>query len=144
MVSETNLHEDLSRQEQVEKSSERALGITFGVVCLVLGAILLYAGSRWWILSLALAVLFVLLAYFWVAPLRPLNSLWHRFGLLLFHVVNPLVMGVIFYSTIFPIGLLMRLFGKDPLRLKLDREAKSYWQMRVPSAGVPQNMRNQF
>ena len=143
-MSQTHLHEDLSRKTQEEESTERALGITFGIVCLVLGTIQLCSGSRWWILSLVLAVIFVLLAYVWRAPLRPLNSLWHRFGLLLFHVMNPLVMGIIFYSTIFPIGLLIRLFGKDPLQLRLNREAKSYWQVRVPSAGVPQNMKNQF
>ena len=143
-MSENHLHEDLSRHEQVEKSSERALGITFGVVSLVLGLIQLFAGNRWWIVCLPLAVLFFLLAYFWLAPLRPLNSLWHRFGLLLFHVINPLIMGIIFYSTILPTGVLIRMFGKDPLRLKFDSKAKSYWQMRVPSEGVSQNMKNQF
>ena len=139
-----HLHEDLSRQSAEERSSERGLGITFAVVFSIIGFARLYRGHDWWAACLSMAVLFLFLAYFWVAPLRPLNNLWHRFGLLLFHVVSPVVMGIIFFSTIFPIGLLMRIFGKDQLKLKFDREAQTYWQKRTPSAAVPQDMRNQF
>lgn len=139
-----HLHEDLSRESAEEKSSERGLGITFAVVFLIIGIARWYYGHDWWTAWLSAAAVFAFLAYFWVAPLRPLNSLWHRFGLLLFHVVNPIVMGVVFFLTIFPIGVLMRLFGQDPLKLKLDREAPTYWHERASSAVMPQSMKNQF
>jgi hypothetical protein len=143
-VTSTNLHEDLSRATDEEKSSERALGITFAVVFALVAGWLFYKANGWWLTCAILAALFILLAYFWIAPLRPLNALWHRFGLLLFHVVNPVIMAIIFYVAVTPIGFLMRLFKKDPLRLELDRQATTYWQTRVPSAGVPQNMNKQF
>jgi hypothetical protein len=139
-----HLHEDLSRHSADEKSSERGLGITFAVVFLLVGLGGLYSGHDWWIACLSIAAVFILLAYLWVAPLRPLNIIWHRFGLLLFHIVNPIVMGAVFFSTIFPIGVLMRFFGKDPLKLKLDHEASTYWQERAHSEATPQSMKNQF
>lgn len=139
-----HLHENIFRQSAEEKSSERGLGVTFAVVFSIIGIARLYRGSEWGVAWLSGAAVFLFLAYFWTAPLRPLNILWHRFGLLLFHVANPIVMGVVFFSTIFPIGVLMRLFGKDPLRLKFDRGVQSYWQERTPSDAVPQNMKNQF
>ncbi len=138
------LHEDLCRQPAEEKSSARGLGITFAVVFSIIGFARLYQGHDWWAVCLSVAAVFLFLAYFWVAPLRPLNNLWHRFSLLLFHVVNPVIMGIIFFSTIFPIGVLMRIFGKDELKLKFDREAHTYWQKRTPSQNLSQNMKNQF
>jgi hypothetical protein len=53
-------------------------------------------------------------------------------------------MGVVFYTTVVPIGLLMRRFGKDPLRLKFDREARSYWIERDPPGPAGAQMKNQF
>jgi hypothetical protein len=76
--------------------------------------------------------------------LNPLNRLWLKFGLLLYKIVNPIVLGLLFFATIAPIGLIMRLTGKDFLRLKLDREAKSYWIERAPPGPSPQSMRNQY
>jgi len=139
-----SLHEDLSRQSAEKKSSERGLGVTFAVVFSIIGFARLYRGHDWWLPLFFVAAVFLFLAYFWVAPLRPLNNLWHRFGLLLFYIVNPIVMGIVFFLTVFPIGVLMRLFGKDPLNLKLDREAETYWQEKVSSESVSQNMKNQF
>ena len=80
----------------------------------------------------------------WKDPLGPLNRLWLKFGLLLYKVMNPLILGLLFFVTIMPIGLVMRAFGKDFLRLKLDRNAKSYWIDRSPPGPPPQSMKNQF
>ncbi|MFZ2301201.1 MAG: SxtJ family membrane protein [Gallionella sp.] len=143
-MSSKNLHEDLSRQSVEEKSSERGFGVTFAVVFFIIGFAQLYQDHDWWATCFFVAVFFLFLAYFWVAPLRPLNKLWHRLGLLLSHLVTPIAMGIVFYLTIFPIGVLMRLFEKDPLKLKLDHEAPTYWQERAPSDATLQNMKNQF
>lgn len=138
-----HLHEDLSRRPAEEKSGERALGITFAAVFLVVGLVRWHQGHAGWSACLVAAAIFLCLAWFWIAPLRPLNNLWHRFGLLLFHVVNPVIMGVVFFSTIFPIGLMMRIFGKGPLELSFDRAAPTYWKKRIPSAAISQSMKNQ-
>ena len=87
-----------------------------------------------------------LLVVAYVAPglLAPLNRLWLKFGLLLYKVMNPLILGLLFFVTIMPIGLIMRAFGKDFLRLRLDRQAASYWIDRRPPGPPPQSMKNQF
>src|SRR5712691_10629278 len=102
------LHEDLSPQTEEEKSSERSLGLTFAAVLALIGAVKLYRGNDSGFYWLAAALPFLACAYLWVAPLRPLNLIWHRFGLLLLHVVNPIVMAIVFYATVVPIGFLQR------------------------------------
>lgn len=138
------MHEDLSRTTDEPVAGERAFGITFGVVFLLIGFYRWHLTGRWEWSWIAIAGSFTLMAYFWAAPLRPLNALWHRLGLLLGRIVNPVVMGAVFFLAVSPVGLIMRLSGKDPLRLKLDRSADSYWQPRERSSTVPQSMSNQF
>jgi hypothetical protein len=76
--------------------------------------------------------------------LAPLNRLWLKFGLLLHKVVSPIVLGVMFFLVITPIGLTMRAFGKNPLRLKLDKQSGSYWIERVPPGPAPESLKDQF
>jgi hypothetical protein len=63
---------------------------------------------------------------------------------MMYKVVNPLVMGLMFYLCVAPIGIFMKLLGKDPLRLKYDRQVNSYWIERRPPGPAPETMRNQF
>jgi hypothetical protein len=139
-----NFHEDLARHDDEPRASERNLGVTFAVVLALIGALRLYRGNETGLYWLAAAVAFLVCAYFWTAPLRPLNAVWHRLGLVLFAVVSPIVMGVVFYTTVVPIGLLMRKFGKDPMRLKFDPGARSYWIERDPPGPAGAQMKNQF
>ena len=140
------MHEDFGRDEEVKGSSERSFGLLMaGFFALVGLAPLVRAphdAVRLWALPLAAA--FLLLALFWRAPLRPLNLLWLKLGLLLFRVISPLVLALLFYATITPIGLLMRASGKDPLRLKREPDAASYWIAREPPGPPPASMKNQF
>jgi hypothetical protein len=87
--------------------------------------------------------LFLLAAYFRPSALRPLNMLWMKLGFLLHKIVNPLVMGLLFYGSIFPTGLMMRMRGRDLLRLERDPGADSYWIARAPGP-APESMRDQF
>ena len=97
---------------------------------------------RPWALFVSAAFLLVALAF--PRVLHPLNLLWTRFGRLLSKVTNPIITGLMFYVIFTPAGLLLRLFGKDLLRLKYDRSAPSYWIRRDPAGLIPESMRNQF
>ncbi|MBT9525090.1 MAG: hypothetical protein IV105_07510 [Rhizobacter sp.] len=137
-------HEDLSREDEVEGSSDRAFGFVFAAVFLIIAAFpLLHAGApRWW--SVGVAAAFGLVAIVKPVLLAGANKLWMKFGLLLAKVVSPIALGILFYLVFMPIGLLMRVSGKDPLRLKFDPAAKSYWIPREPPGPPPTSMTNQF
>jgi hypothetical protein len=143
-MASSQLHEDFSRQEHVKAGSDRGFGLVFAGFFGIVGALSLWRGSAGWHWTLPLAVAFAAVALVFPRLLGPLNRLWLKFGLLLYKVMNPLILGLLFFVTITPIGLAMRAFGKDFLRLRVDRGAKSYWIDRTPPGPPPQSMRNQF
>jgi hypothetical protein len=140
----SGLHEDFSREEHVKAGSDRGFGLVFAGFFALVSALSWYRDHRGWHYTLPLAVAFLVVAYTYPKMLGPLNRLWLKFGLLLYKVMNPLVLGLLFFVTITPIGLIMRAFGKDFLRLRMDRGAKSYWIEREPPGPPPQSMKNQF
>ena len=71
-----------------------------------------------------MAAVFAALALLWAAALTPLNKAWTKFGILLYRAVSPVIMAILFYVTVTPIALLMRLLGKDPLRLRHDPKCR--------------------
>jgi len=76
--------------------------------------------------------------------LLPLNWLWMRVGLLMGHITNFLVLGVIFFSVVTPMGHILRLLGKRPLSLRWMPQAQSYWVQRSPYLSNFQHMKRQF
>ena len=144
MPGSANLHEDLAREDDAVGSSDRAFGLTLAAVFAIIGVVRLVLGhsyASWWLSAAAVMLAFALA---WPAALGPLNRLWLRLGLVLYKVVNPLVMGLVFFTTVMPIGLLMRAFGKDPLRLRRDSAVDSYWIAREPPGPEADTMKNQF
>ena len=137
-------HEDLTREERLEGSSDRAFGVVFAIVFGVIAVWpLIYGlGPRWW--AAAIAGIFALISVIRPALLRGLNLLWTRFGALVALLVRPIALGIVFYGVITPLGALMRVFGKDPLRLKREPGADSYWIPRKPPGPPPDSMSNQF
>jgi len=137
-------HEDISRQQEIEGSSDRSFGIVFAVVFAIvaLWPLLSKEPVRWW--SAAVAAAFLVVALVRPALLAGLNRQWLKLGLLLGKIVSPIALGVLFYLVITPLGLMLRIAGKDPLRLKFDREARSYWIRREPPGPPPDSMTNQF
>ncbi len=140
----TDLHEQLNRNEDVPRASERSFGILFAVVFAVISLWPLFGGNDpyWW--AGLIAALFMLAAF--VAPrlLRPLNSAWLALGAVLHRIVSPLVLGLVYVTTVIPTGLFLRMTGRDPLRLKMDRNAPTYWQDRDPPGPAPGSLNNQF
>ncbi len=125
-------------------TSDRAFGLVFTLVFSVLGAwpLIHKHPARPWAFWVSAAFLLVSLTL--PRALHPLNLLWTRFGKLLSKVTNPIVAGLMFYLVFTPAGLLLKLFGKDLLRLKFDRAAASYWIPRDPPGPAPETMRSQF
>ncbi len=141
-MAEGALHEDLARDEPPKGSSDRSFGLVFAAAFAVLAAWPLLHGEvvrRW---ALVPAAAFAALAFAAPRVLAPLNRVWMRFGLLLGRVMNPLVLGLLFFPVVTPMGLVMRLLGKDPLRRCLEPKAASYWIERRPPGPVP--MSRQF
>lgn len=134
---------DLQRDE-VKLGSNRSFGIVFAVVFSFLTAQALWRGHDRWAIFAVLAAVTLALAFLKPELLAPLNRLWHHFGLLLGKVTTPIVMGVVYYTTIVPIGIWLRLRGRDPLRLRWDAQAPSYWLTRDPAGPTPESMSRQF
>jgi saxitoxin biosynthesis operon SxtJ-like protein len=136
-------HENLEGS-QVVGSSDRSFGITFTVFFLLVGLLPLVRGGRIRPWPLAVAAVFLVPSLLHPGLLAPLNRVWTRIGLLLHRVVSPVVIGVLFFTTITPMGLVMRWLGRDPLRLGFDADARSYWIERRPPGPAPDTMSNQF
>ena len=143
-MASSQTHEDYSREEHVKAGSDRGFGQVFAGFFAILAALSWWNGHTTWHYTLPIAAAFLIVAYVYPKALGPLNRLWLKFGLLLYKVMNPLILGLLFFVTIMPIGLLMRALGKDFLRLKRDPAAKSYWIERTPPGPPPQSMKNQF
>jgi hypothetical protein len=138
-------HENLRREDELRPGSDRGFGLTMAAAFAVLGALTLWFGSSAWaVLWAALAAAFAALALGAPGLLAPLKLVWFRFGLLLHKIVSPVVMGLLFFAVVTPIGLLMRLVGQRPLALGFDRGAASYWVPRAERAPAPGSMRKQY
>ena len=145
MTSRPNTHESLKRDEEIERGTDRGFGLVMATVLVIVGLWPLVFGEgyvRVW--ALIVAALLLIAAVAIPRILKPLNTVWLKFGLLLSRVVNPIVLGLMFYVVITPFGLALRLLGKDLLRLRRDPHAVSYWVSRDPPGPSPESMRNQF
>ncbi len=144
MANKNGFHEDFNLDEEISVGSPRAFGFVFAVVfsIVALWPLLDDAPVRLWAAGVASAI--TAAAVFHPRLLQPMNRLWFRFGMLLHKVVNPLVMGFLFFLTVTPIALVFRLIGKDPLNRKPDPNCASYWIERDPKELTAESMRNQF
>ena len=126
--------------DDIKISSNRSFGIVFFVVfSLVALYPLSYSGEiRIWSLIISLA--FLVLGLLNSKILNPLNKFWFKFGIFLGKLISPVIMGIIFFLVVTPIGIIMRFFGKDVLNLKYNKN-KSYW---IEKNGPKSKMKNQF
>ena len=120
----------MSQKSKIEVSSNRSFGLVFFVVFLIIGLWPLLDGGQFKIWSLFFYLFFLVLGLLNSKLLTPLNLLWTKFGILLGNVFAPIVMSFIFFLVVTPIGLLMRIMGRDLLRTKYNKSEKSYWVKR--------------
>jgi hypothetical protein len=138
-------HHELRRSsEPVATSSDRSFGLVFAAFFAVWTLHNWWRGGRGWPIELAIAAVFLVAALLRPKLLQWPNWAWSKLGLLLGAIVTPIVMALLFFLVITPIGLLMRLTGKDPLRLRGPRRADSYWIVREPPGPNGESMSEQF
>jgi hypothetical protein len=138
-----SVHESFTREETTKPGSDRAFGLVMATALLVIGLVNGWHHGRVWPYELTAAAAFLLAALLSPWVLGPLNRIWMYLGLVLHRIVNPIMMGLLFYGTILPTGLAMRLRGKDLLRLQRDPKLASYWIARDPGP-APETMKDQF
>ena len=126
--------------DDIKISSNRSFGIVFFVVFLLIALYpLTYNGEiRIWFVIISL--IFLILGFVNSKILTPLNKLWFTFGIFLGKIISPIIMSIIFFLVVTPIGLIMRLIGKDVLNLRYNKN-KSYW---IEKDGPDSKMKNQF
>lgn len=124
---------------------ERSFGLLFTAVFIGLGLFGIW--KKWgqnaslaWIVAGVIVALVTLLA---PRLLAPFNMAWFKLGLLLSKIVSPLVLGIIFFGILTPVAFVMRIAGRDVLRLKR-LPSDSYWVARTPPGPAPDSFKNQF
>jgi len=129
------------KKKEIKTSSNKSFGIVFFVIFLVVSLWPLINEGEIRIWSIVISIIFLFLGLINSKILTPLNTLWFRFGILLGNIFSPIVMGIIYFGVITPIGILMKLIGKDILNLKQNKKSSTYW---IKKEKVISNMKNQF
>lgn len=126
--------------KDIKISSNRSFGLVFFVVFLIISTYPLLNDQNIRIWSLVVSLIFLILGLINSNLLLPLNKIWFKFGILLGKIVSPIVMGIIFFFVVTPIALFMKIFKKDILNLKFNKN-KSYW---IKKNELSSSMKNQF
>lgn len=139
-----SFHESFQRPEPRSNGSNRGFGLLIAAVFAIVAVrpLLTGAGARWWALAVAATLVLVGLAY--PALLDGPKRVWLALGAVLARIVNPVVLGILFITVITPTALVARLLGRDPLRLRFERDAATYWMERSALGAGPVDMRKQF
>ena len=123
------------------RSSEKSFGIVFSIVFLIVALYPLINSEGLHVWAIVTSIIFFFIAFIAPNVLVFPNKLWFKLGLLIGSIVAPIVMAFVYFVTVLPTGLIMRLIGKDLLKQKPDKNAKSYWIERSEPMG---SMKNQF
>ena len=126
--------------KNIEISSNRSFGLIFGSIFFFVGLYFYITSGEIKNWLIIVSILFFLTAIIYPNFLKPLNYLWFKFGIYLGKIANPIIMGIIFFLVVTPIGIIMKIFKKDLLSLKFNTE-KTYW---VKKNGPKSKMKNQF
>ena len=127
------------KNKKINISSNRSFGLVFFAVFLIISIWPLLDNQDIRIWSLIVSLIFLILGILNSNLLRPFNKIWFKFGMFLGSIVSPIVMGLVFFLVVTPTGFLMRLFGKDLLKLKKNKN-NTYWVEK----NYKSNMKDQF
>ena len=128
------------KNNEIKISSNNSFGVVFFIVFFLFGIWPALKGNdiRYW--SISLSLIFLILGLLNSKLLTPLNRLWFKFGIILGNFIAPIIMGLVFFLVVTPIGLTMKLFGKDLINLKKNKD-KTYW---IEKKEIKTSMKNQF
>ena len=125
---------------EIKINSNRSFGIVFSILFFTISLYPLINSENIRLWALLISFVFLILGILNSQILSPLNKIWFKFGIFLGKIISPLVMGIIFFFVVTPIGFIMRLLSKDILNLKYNNE-NSYW---IKKTGPKSKMKNQF
>ena len=127
---------------EIKLPSNRKFGFFFTAIFLVITIYSYYINSELVYIFSTICFVFLIVTILKANALLPLNKLWMRFGILLGIIVNPIIMGIIYFGIFTPIAIIMKLFGRDELRIKFINK-KSYWINREDRKGYD-HFKNQY
>ena len=134
------MFENISHHK-IKAGTERNFGLVFAAVFLIISLYPLWFGKNIHLWACIIAFIFFFFAIFLPKALILPNKLWFKLGSFLGAIVSPIIMGMIFFLTVTPTGVIMRLFGKDILNQKMKKTIKSNWIKRKKTVS---SMKNQF
>ena len=129
------------KRDKIKISSNKSFGIVFFIVFFIIALWPLKSGSDIRIVPLLISLIFLILGLINSNLLKPLNIIWMKFGLMLGKFMNPIIMGLIYYLTVVPTGLIFKILNKNLLNIKKKNDQKSYWIKKEKSQST---MKNQF
>lgn len=132
---------ELTSNIKIKYPSNKSFGVFFSIFFLGVFLFYIVRFHEFYFWLLATSTILILLTIFAPKSLTVPNKIWFNFGLFLGSIVAPIIMLLVYLTTVLPTGLILRLFGKDPLNKKLDKDSKSYWIERKENIGT---MKNQF
>lgn len=143
-MASTGSFENFDRKEKTKISSNRSFGLVFSAVFFILAFFSWKKGSSYLPIWVGLGTLMLIMAFFLPIYLAPLNKAWNRFGLLLHHIVTPIVMFLMFFVVFMPLGFALRLFGKLSLKKGFNSQVQTYWITRAEPGPKPESMKLSF
>ena len=131
---------DYKNNDTIEKSSPKSFGIVFSIVFFIIGVYPIFYSNnlRYW--SLILSILLLLTAFIFPKILVTPNNFWFKFGIILNRYVSYIVLLIIYIGVLCPTGLIIRIMGKDQLKLKKNKDIKTYWTKRIDQPGEMDNL----
>ena len=126
--------------DEIKVGSNKSFGVVFFLVFLIISLYPLLNSENLRLWSLIVSLVFLILGVLNSNLLSPLNKIWFKFGIFLGKIISPIVMGIIFFLVVTPIGLLMKILKKDLLNLKFNKD-RSYW---IEKTEPKSKMKNQF
>ncbi len=113
-----------------DKTTLRKFGLTVGTVLLIVGIVLYLTGKSSSVVFGGVGVLLILFGLILPNILKPLNKIWMTLAVILGWFMSRIILIVLFYLIITPIGFLLKIAGKDFLNLQSDNDKNSYWEIR--------------
>ena len=140
----TMIENTCNQHEKTPLPSNRKFGLVFGGLFLVMGLISWFTSKPHHLWPWVMSGIFFILAWLFPRLLAPLNRIWMGFGDILHKITSPIILGLMFYVLLVPIGTIMRIVGKKPISLEYDAVAETYWIKRDTPESSTETFKNQF